>query len=208
MTYQFECNWQSGFVPDPHKTDRIGYLTDFDGLGLGGALAKDLTLYYPHGGVADPTYAPLGHPSDGKVSVTAVIDSLEWEGGAGDALQFSCYMSKENAARLMALTRTTLKTPAITTLGWWITNYDREQKHWFEEIYPAQPAKPAAQLYINGKDVRLHVSDQPVKPAPNIVEGVYNVFFEVVPAANQVAVLHIARDAANKVMLKWGLAPH
>src|SRR5947199_227945 len=82
---------------------RIGYLTDFNGLGLTTALAKDLTISCPYN--KTPTYTPLGGITNGRVSVTAVLEEVSWGGAAGDAFSFSCYMSQQNAMLLRALNK-------------------------------------------------------------------------------------------------------
>jgi hypothetical protein len=206
MAYNFPADWKSGFVMDPVKKQRVGYITDFNGLGLTAALAKDLNVFCPYNNAAAPSYTALGAPAEGKVSVTAVLENVSWGGGVGDAFTFSCYMSSENANLLKALKQMTLKTTSITTIGWWIANFDEETKVWFEEHYPKAPVKPTGQLNaVSKNDIRLHIADEPVKVAPNIDVNVYNVYFEMVPAANQTATYTVSSSASKTVVLPWGL---
>lgn len=204
--HNFPCDWKSGFVMDPVKKQRVGYITDFNGLGLANALAKDITVFCPYNNASPPSYTALGAPNNGQVTVTAILESCNWNGGVGDAWSFSCYMSSENANLLKALKQMTLKTTSISKIGWWISNFDEEVKAWFEECYPKAPVNPTAQLNaVSKNDIRLHVADEPVKVAPNIDANVYNVYFELVPAANQTATFTIATSPSKNVCKNWGL---
>jgi hypothetical protein len=53
--------------------------------------------------------------------------------------------------------------------------------------------------------VRLNVPTDPTKIAPNIDVNVYNVYFEVAPAANAIYTLGFATSPKAKVLLKWGV---
>jgi hypothetical protein len=207
MPYSFPCDWKSGFVMDPVKKQRVGYLTAFNGIGLSAALAADLSVYSPYNSAAAPTYAAAAPDATTKlVKAVGILENVSWNGGVGDAFTFSCYMSSENANLLKALKSLTLKTTSISSLGWWICNFDEETKQWFEEHHPLAPLAISAQLNaVSKNDIRLHVADEPVKVASNIDVNVYNVYFEIVPAANQTATFHVASSPTKKVALNWGL---
>jgi hypothetical protein len=205
FAHSFPCDWKAGFVPDPVKKERVGYVTDFNGVGLAAALAKDLTVHAPFAGLT-PTYTPLTE-SGGTVHVVGVIESVSWGGGVGDPFIVSCYMSQENAHLLKTLKSATLKTTSVASFGFWIGDYDPESKKWFEAFHPLAPAKVVGQINTVGRnDVRLHVSDEAVKVSPSSEVGVYNVYFEVVPAANQTATFHVATSPTMKSVLPWGFA--
>ena len=40
MPFVLDCDWKSGFVMDPNKKQRVGYLLNLDGLGLDATLAQ------------------------------------------------------------------------------------------------------------------------------------------------------------------------
>lgn len=203
--HNFPCSWKEAFIMDPNKKQRVGYITDFNGIGLSAALAKDLTVFSPYNNATAPAYTPLGITNN-QVTVTAILNNVSWGGGVGDAFSFSCYMSSENANLLKAQKQLTLKTTSISSLGWWVGNFDEETKVWYEEHYPLAPMKITAELNAVSKtDIRLHVADEPIKVAPNIDVNVYNVYFEAIPAANQTATFNIASSSTKKVAKNWGL---
>ena len=142
-----------------------------------------------------------------KVTVVGVLDHFSWGGGVGDPLCISAYVSTENASQIRAKQQTTLRTTAIKECAWWIVNFDEEGKEWYEEAYPASGnAKVSGQLNAPGKtDIRLAVAQEPVKVAPTIDVNVYNVYFEVVPAANQTYNLKFAASPNKKFVKGWGL---
>jgi hypothetical protein len=200
MSYSFTCNWNNAFMTNPPR-QCFGYLTDFNGLGLSAALAKDLTVYSPYNNAMTLAYTPIGVPVNNKVNVTAVLENFSWNGGTGDPLSFNCYMSIQNANQLRMLQETTLKTTSIS-LGWWIANYDVERQQWFEMVYPKAPEKPSGQLIAQGSNISLKIADQPVQDAQGI--NVYNVSFEIIPPANQTVAILLATSSTAKVIRNWG----
>jgi hypothetical protein len=212
--FDYPCNWRAGFVMDPTKKQRFGYITALNGFGLSATLAADITVYTPYNTGAAPTYAGLSSnytaPSDtspvGTCKVVGVVDHFSWNGGVGDPISLSFYVSQENAAQIKALQQLTLKTTTIKTLGWWLADFDEEVKKWFEQAFPMTPATVSGQINAPGKnDIRLHVASDPEKVAPNIDVNVYAVNIEIVPAANVQHTLHFANSDQKKVVKGWGL---
>ncbi|MBK9265477.1 MAG: hypothetical protein IPM54_37535 [Polyangiaceae bacterium] len=212
--FDLPCNWRAGFVMDPTKKQRFGYITSLDGFGLSAALPTDITVYTPYNTGAAPTYAGISSgytaPSEdapvGVCKVVGVLEHFSWGGGVGDPISVSMYVSQENATQIKALQQLTLKTTTIKKLGWWIANYDEEVKKWFEEAFPKAPQEITGQINAPGKnDIRLHVASDPEKVAPNIDVNVYNVNIEIVPAANKQHTLHFANSDQKKVVKAWGL---
>ena len=212
--FDFPCNWRAGFVMDPTKKQRFGYITALEGFGLSAALATDISVYTPYNTGAAPTYAGISSlytaaSADapiGVCKVVAVVEHFSWGGGVGDPISVSMYMSQENATQIKALQQLTLKTTTIKKLGWWLANYDEEVKKWFEEAFPKTPQEVTGQINAPGKnDIRLHVASDPEKVAPNIDVNVYNVNIEIVPAANKQHTLHFANSDQKKVIKAWGL---
>jgi hypothetical protein len=193
---------------DPSKKQRVGYLVDFTGLDMGEYLKKDIEVFTPFGTGADPTYSELKLSGAGKdqFTVTGIIESLTYNGGVGDPICVSAYISAQNAEIIKGKMKGTLKTTVVKSLSWWICNFDEENKSWFEEAYPKEPTKVAGQLNApGGKDIRLQVADDPTKVAQNVDVNVYSLYFEVVPAANQVYSLHFATSRETKFVRNWGL---
>ncbi|HTN88143.1 MAG TPA: hypothetical protein VL242_30895 [Sorangium sp.] len=212
--YDFSCDWRSGFVMDPLKKQRVGYLVSLNGFGLTQALQKDIIVYTPFNGTK--AYGAIGDVKAGegedkssmaKATVVGVLESFSWGGGVGDPLTFSAYLSQENANQIQIKQQTTLKNTVIKDLAWWIVNYDEELKEWFEECHPAKGNETIiGQLNAPGKtDIRLAVASEPVKVAPNIDVNVYNVYFEVVPAANLAYDIKLATSSKKKFIKGWGL---
>jgi len=209
MALSYPCDWKAGFVMDPVKKQRVGYLTAFEGIGLTKPLTPDLTVYSPYPNTLTPTYTGIGsqfEASTSQVKAVGIIENLDWGGGVGDAFSISMYMSSENALQLRALRLMGLTTTSIKQLGFWIVNFDEESKVWFEEAYPKAPAKMTGQVNaVSKNDIRLHIADDPVKVANNIDVSVYNVYIEMVPAANQTCNIHIATSSTKNVVKPWGL---
>ena len=212
--FDLPCNWRAGFVMDPVKKQRFGYVTALDGFGLSAALPADISVYTPYNTGAKPTYKGLesGYTEPSETSpiavckVVGVIENFSWAGGVGDPISVSMYVSQENATQIKALQQLTLKTTTIKKLGWWVANFDEEVKKWFEEAFPLTPPEVTGQLNAPGKtDIRLAVALEPEKVAQNIDVNVYNVYMEIVPAANQQHTLHFANSDQKKVVKGWGL---
>ncbi len=212
--HRFACDWSAGFVMDPTKKQRVGYLTAFEGLGLGSDnLPADIAVYSPYGGPAG-AYAGLGallDTSSRLMSTVGVLESLTFEGGVSDPICVSAYLSQQNAVLLKAKMKSTLTTTKITKLGYWIVNFDEETKVWFEEAFPlgalgAEDGGLKGQLNApGGLDVRLQIADEPVKVSPSIDVNVYKMYFEIVPAADALYSLNFATSPQTKFVRNWGL---
>ncbi len=206
MSYNFPCDWRSGFVMDPTKKQRVGYLVSFAGIGLPADLAQDVQVFTPYNVDGSNTAYDKLTITEDKVSVVGVIDSFSWNGGVGDPICISAYLSAENALQVKGLLKMTLKTTSVSKLGWWIGNFDEETKAWFDEAHPMAPTEITGQLNAPGKsDIRLTVADEPTKVASNIDVNVYNMYFEVVPAANQTCDFHFATASGKSFIKRWGL---
>lgn len=210
MGFNFDCDWKSALVMDPTKKQRTGYLLTLDGLGLDAALPQDIQVFSPfNAAAADYTAGDLvidTSMTPAKLTCVGIIESLAWNGGVGDPISISAFISSENAQQIKAKLQTTLKTTSIKHLSWWIVNFDEENKAWFEEAYPKDPAHITGQLNAPGKtDVRLHVDDAATKVAQNIDVNVYRLFLEIVPAANSTYVLGFGISQQKKHVKAWGL---
>jgi len=135
--YNYSADWKAGFLMDPTKKQRVGYLCAFEGLSLGSdLLGKDLSVYTPFNSDSvnykGVTLDAGGDSGLKKVTVVGVIENFSWGGGVGDPICISAYVSAENAQQIQAKQQTTLKDTKIKKLAWWICNYDEETKQWFE----------------------------------------------------------------------------
>lgn len=211
--FDYPCNWRSGFVMDPTKKQRFGYVTALHGFGLAAPLASDITVYTPYNTGSAPTYtgissnytAPSADAPTGSARVIGVIEHFSWNGGVGDPISLSFYVSAENAASIKAL-RVTGKTRTVSACGWWIADYDEEVKKWFEQAFPKAPEKVSGLINMPGKgDIRLHVAAEPEKVAAGIDVDVYNVHIEIVPTGETSHTLHFANSDQKKVVKSWGL---
>lgn len=207
--HDFSCDWKSGFVMDPSKKQRVGYLVSFLGLDMGEFLKQDIEVFSPYAS-NEATYTEVGslwQKDTGKMKATGVIESFSFAGGVGDPVCISAYISAENGEVLKAKMKGTLTTTKVTDLKWWIVNFDEENKAWFEESYPKEPTKVTGQINATGggKEIRLQVADTATKVAPNIDVNVYNIYFEVVPAANATYAFHFATSVKTKFVRNWGL---
>jgi hypothetical protein len=211
MAIDLNCDWKAGFVMDPTKKGRVGYLVSLGGMDCG-AFLQDITVFSPVG-IDPPNYAKAkleagteGHSAK-QIKVVGVIESFNFGGGVGDPVCISAYISSKNANTLSAKLATTLKNTVVNNLSWWICNFDEEGKQWFEEAYPKAPDVVAGQLNApGGKDLRLVVAAEPTKVAANIDTNVFNVYFEIVPAADKVYAFQFASTAKMPFCRSWGLA--
>jgi len=207
MGLDLSCDWKAGFVMDPMKKQRVGYLVHFQGLNMGEFLKPDIDVFSPFTHASDPTYKEMKINKDTrKVTCVGVIESFSFGGGVGDPLCISAYISAENATVLAAKLKTTLDTNVVKKLGFWICNFDEENKAWFEEGYPKEPVTMVGQINApGGKDLRIAVSPEATKVASNIDVNVYNLYFEIIPAADSTYALHFANSAQTKYVRNWGL---
>jgi hypothetical protein len=191
---------------DPSKKQRVGYLTGFEGLNMGEFLKADIEVFTPYSN-GEVEYEGVEIDAESaKATVVGILDSFSFGGGVGDPLCVSGYISAENAEILKAKTKGTLDTTMITKLAFWICNFDEENKIWYEECFPKDPAEMRGQLNApGGKDIRLVVAAEPTKVHPNVDVNVYNIYVEVIPAADDTFAIHFATSSKTKFVRNWGL---
>lgn len=204
-SFDYPCDWRAGFIMDPNKNQRVGYLVQFQGLNMGEFLKQDIDVFTPYSN-SETNYAGVTIDKErGKATVVGVIEHFSWAGGVGDPISVSAYISAENAQVLQAKMKGTLDTNTIKNLAWWICDFDAETKVWYEAAYPKDPASLQGQLNAQGSEVRLSVAAEATRVAPNVQVNVYNMAFEVIPAANSTFALHFATSGKTNFIKNWGL---
>ena len=200
----YSCDWKSGFVFDPSNKGRVGYLIDLEGLDMDGYLKQDIEVFHPFQGEAG--YSGGAGGDEPTLTCAGVIDSFSFGGGVGDPLCISAYISAENAEMLQGKLKSTLTTNKITKLAWWIVDFDEENKAWFEECYPKDPEEVDGQLNaVAGGGNAITIATTATKIAPTLDLNVYNLYFEVVPAASSTFTFHLATSSKTKAVRNWGL---
>lgn len=206
MSHDFSCEWRSGFVMDATKKQRVGYLTTFNAFET--ELDPDIEVFCP-ANLESSSYPGVNFvagETPKRVKCVGVIESYSFGGGVGDPVCVSAYISADNAALLAGKLQTTVKTTLVDNFGWWIVNFDDEKKQWFEEAYPKEPEKVKGQINAaGGRDLRFSVAKEATKVADNIDNNVFNLYFEVVPAANSTHVFTFASSTATPFARAWGL---
>lgn len=209
MGLDLSCDWKAGFVMDPMKKQRVGYLLDFKGLGMTDRLAADLKVFTPYTHSAAPNYSAAKVAEDGTITCVGIVENFSFGGGVGDPLCLSVYISAENANVLQAKLKTTLSTNTVTSMAWWICNFDEENKAWFEESHPMgdkNEGKIKGQINApGGKDLRIAVAQEASKVASNIDVNVYNMYVEIIPAADDTYAFNFATSSKTKYVRNWGL---
>jgi hypothetical protein len=211
VPYEFDCDKEFGFLPDPNEHKRVGYITSLAGFNAAGSFKPDLQVFIPWNGTgAQPSYPDLKFiqpPSAsllGKAAVVGVIEKFSWPGGAGNPITIDLWVSQENATQLKATQQSTLTTTTVKALQWWIADYDQEKKLWFEQSYPLNPTSISGQ--IGGKDnpeLNVDLTGAPAKDGIDVL--VYKVSISIVPAANLQYALHFADSSNTPVVKAWGL---
>jgi len=190
IDYNWQCSWQNAFMLNPSQKGRMGYITAFNGLGMSAALKADLTVSSP-----DPTLSLL---KSAQISVIAMIKSISWNGDAGGPFSISCYMSQENAVQLKTLQQSVLKTTTVSALGFVLVNFDTQLKSWFQEVYPVSPL----QGMIN-QNLNVQLEGVPVSSGIDVL--VYEVDFQISPAANFADQITVATSKTVSAVKQWGL---
>ena len=189
VAYNYACDLAYGFIQNPNEHQRVGYVTEFAGLGLPQALKADLTVTNPQ--------------TAANVTVVGVIQEFEWNGGVADPLQIQLYVSQENAVQLNVLQKSVLTTTEVSALNYLIIDYDPEAKRWFTQAAPVQP--PLSGIVPGGSNPELNVDLTPVPVTEGVDVNVYKVSVQVAPGANQAYVLTFANSSTMPVAKAWGL---
>jgi hypothetical protein len=218
MSIDLTCDWKSGFVMDPTKKQRCGYLVGFNGLGLNQEPDKEtdaykIRVFTPYNAAALEYAQVKVDDLDGQkvLNCIGIIESFSFAGGVGDPICISAYVSSEFANQLKAKQKASLETTVIKKLGWWVVNYDVDDKSWFEEAFPKGNTDSGDGMVMGqlnasgGKDVRLSIADAPTLIAPNLDVQVFNIYFEIVPASDTTYALAFRQGKTKAFVKGWGL---
>jgi hypothetical protein len=194
MAINVSCNWQAAFNSSFAK-NAIGYLTDFDGLGMSSGLAKDLAVLTQYQG--RPQYAPLGAIQNGQVTVAGVLEGISWNGTAGGTVQLILYLSLANAQKLQAANNAPTS-KVIQSIGWWVAGYDQRSASWFEQFYPKNPARIAGVVAPGNLDI------QPNKVSAGPSRQLIRVSIAIQPNRGGAATcFHWSSAPSASVVLSW-----
>jgi hypothetical protein len=202
VPYQYSCTVAAGFVMDPNAHQRYGFVTSLGMLGPSGSLARDQQVSVPFNSSA-PTFADLQYKAGtsktpmGSASVVGVIEKFSWNGGVGDPITLDFYVSQQNATKIKTSQQQVLTTTKISSLAWWIADYDQQVKQWFEQAFPQRGSISGI---IKGG---LNVDLAGMKTGGSVM--VYKVSLTVAPAANMQYALQFANSSTQKVAKTWGL---
>lgn len=218
MSIDLNCDWKSGFVMDPTRKQRCGYLVAFNGLGLNQEPAKDndlfkIRVFTPYNAASNEYSEVAPEDLDGQkvLDCVGVLESFSFGGGVGDPICISAYVSSEFANQLKAKQKASLETTIISKLAWWVVNYDVDDKSWFEEAYPKGSTDSSDGIVMGqlnaagGTDVRLSIAEQPTMISPNLDVQVFNIYFEVVPASDTTYALSFRQGSTKAYVKGWGL---
>ena len=135
--------------------------------------------------------------------MVGVLEKFTWAGGAGDPITLEFYVSQTNATRLKALQQQTLGTAAVTSLAWWIADYDQETKKWSEQSYPVGGSVNATLQSKTNPALNVDLTSVTAKPGSSV--GVYRVSLTVGPAADVSCSLQFANSSNVRAIRSWGL---
>jgi len=195
--FGLDCDAGAGVMSDPKQPKRVGYITTTKGLGTPPViLAADLR-------VPSPFQASSAAPSTANtLQVVGIIESFEWNGGAGDPIKIVFYVSQQNALQVKGLQQQVLKSTKVDELGWWIADYDPQAKKWYEQAYPTG-TRTISGIITGKENPELSVDLAPVALKNATL---YKVSLTVVPGANQRYTLFFANASNRSVVRPWGLA--
>jgi hypothetical protein len=134
-----------------------------------------------------------------------VLQTFTWGGGVGDPITLEFQVSQVNAMQLKMQQQAQLQTTAVSSLAWWIADYDREAKKWFEQSYPLSGS--IAGVVTRGATPSLNVDLAAIAGGSGSGTDVspYKIRLSVAPAANLPYTLMCANSASMKVVKSWGL---
>jgi hypothetical protein len=213
VSYTYECDKSYAIINNPNEHKRFGYVTWFDGCGLAVPLKTDITCFVPFNnpGIGTSIQLPKFKPGDPKatqgtnatVQVVGPIEHFEWDGGVGGLIKCDFYMSQENAVQLKAVQQAVLKTTTVNGFGFWVGDYDQEQKLWYEQAFPIGKAISGI---VGPKDnPELNVDLTPIPAADGIDVFIYKVSISIAPAANLQYALQFANSSSTPTVKQWGL---
>jgi len=208
VPFSFDCDKYAGFVTDPTVHKRAGFVTTLNGFKSQAPLrlTQDIQVSAPFNQGATPTFSDLKLTTPKGIIPTAgvvgLIEKFAWNGGVGDPIRITFYVSQWNAVALKTAIQNGVAANLISELGFWISDYDAAAKKWFEQAYPTQKVSG---LVANPANPEVNVDMNAVPAKNGIGVTVYKVTLGVAPAANKAYTLQFANSARTPVAKPWGL---
>jgi len=216
-----DCDKAAGFSVDPKKMEkRVGYVLSLDGFGVNGGagLKNDLYLNTPYHAAwpmkphfkaahdsitTEANSKQKGNPA-WMITVAGVIKQFTWKGGVCDPVIIEFYCSQQNALLMKQRQNISLPHTKITTMVWWIVDYDQETKRWFEQCYPL--ANEGIKGHITGRyQPMLDVHMVAERIADNVDMNVYYTKIGLVPGGTGTFGIMFAASPDKKVVKTWGV---
>lgn len=194
----FDCDWRYGINLHPSRKARVGYLLSWSGCG-GLNLTKDITVWNP--------FSTQGQRvvSGPKVDCLGLIETFRFDGDETDPIRIRAYVSKKTATDVRAklarpLTNTKLK------LGWYIIDFDEDDKLWFEAALVKSPTEATVNVDTAGGNLQLFIDNHATRVDDNLDIRLYGFEFQVVPADGETTNLEFASGSARRLVKQWGEA--
>lgn len=215
VPYEYECDKNGGFLPDPNEHKRVGYITHLEGFSQTAIVFDaNLNVFTPWNNpnlTINATFTgknatgPTASATNGlqSMKVVGVIEKLAWNGGAGDFIAIDFWTSQENAIQLKTAQQSTLTTTRVNALNWWVINYDQEKKVWYEQSWPVGGPVTGIIGPQDNPELNVDLSGAPAKDGIDVM--VYKVSMQVAPGANLQYTLNFSNAAATTNSKSWGL---
>lgn len=192
----FICDWRFGLNVEPKQKGSVGYLLFWSGCG-GLTLAQDIQVWNPFSSAGQTIV------SGAKVDCIGMIAHFSYEGGSGDPIKISAYVSKGAAANVRAKLASPLSTTKLK-VAWYIIGFDGEKKSWYEAaLIKDASGKVDAVLDTVGGVLQLFVANDPTPLSDQLDIQLYRIDFQIVPADGKSANLEFATGPTTRVVRRW-----
>ncbi|MBL4635119.1 MAG: hypothetical protein JKY56_14700 [Kofleriaceae bacterium] len=183
----YQCSVSQGFNFQKDSQDTIGHIVS---LKIGDtALLADFEL-------SDPM------DNQNHVKVFGVLDSIFWNGGYADPVQFSCNVSTANKNTLFAMLHKSLSNTTIE-FEFVTYKYDPDTKKFFKCFHSGDAGALKGLVLKEGGDLAMQISEDEGYEVPSPKN--FNFTLGVMPEDSQMAI-HVAVSTDGKFAKQFGIA--
>jgi hypothetical protein len=192
----FDCDWRYGLNINTNTKATVGYLLYFSGCG-GLTLKTDIEVWNPFDSEGQTVV------SGERIQCIGLLERFRYEGGEGDPISMRAFISKGNAADVRAKLARPLANTSLK-VGWYIIDFDGEQKLWFEAAFIKSAKFAEANVDSADGELQLFIANSGTRINEVLDIGVYAFDFQVVPADNKVTNLEFATGPRRRLVKAWG----
>lgn len=210
-SFDIDCDLDTGAFRNPTKFLAVGYVLDFN-IFEKLDLVADLTCLAQYEGSIQ--YGAVGSkwdPTARSMQAVGILTHVNLSAKPGGPLTFQCYVSADNAKKLIDSKIQPLTKNAVRKFTYVIFDYDTQLKKWYEKSHPLGQGAGGTdgilkgQFETSGSQVQMEIEDtgQPIAGLKNV--RLHGMHASIITGGDSIYSLKYCSGPTNNHAVQWGI---